>query len=239
MVLNTEYPLNSAAVDDDKKAPGGNTSSIADKKTDEEKESPGAVVAPSVVTGRRVMDDKRPKTSFENKMTRSGRNLPALRRISTTPLGHNHPLNNKNSTSSSVETLASTPPPLKEPPSASRKNPLRSAAATARRLVGSKTNEVQPGIFFFSSLFLVILPVVVALFFRYLSFDCARPFLCPSLIKRRACHGRRLRRHLLSRPSSCVDLFISLCRNQHAGILLLALQRFTRSLSHALGVGLK
>ena len=73
--------------------------------------------------------------------------LPSLRRISTTPLRHQP--RRRSSSSSSDSSCPTQPPPLKQPP---RPNALRSAATAAarktRRLLGAKSNEILPGIFF-------------------------------------------------------------------------------------------
>ena len=107
--------------------------------------------------GQTVLD-RRPHTSAETtgaRVTSTGRILPSLRRISTTPLSHSTGGRQQDRYStSSTETLASAanapPLPTKVPSSASRPTPLRSAAAAAaaktRRLVSSKSDKIQPGI---------------------------------------------------------------------------------------------
>ena len=86
--------------------------------------------------------------------------LPSLRRISTTPLRHQP--RRRSSSSSSDSSCPTQPPPLKQPP---RPNALRSAATAAarktRRLLGAKSNEILPGIFFCWCFFFPIARLVV------------------------------------------------------------------------------
>ncbi len=153
MVLNTERPLTTG---NDEAGPGGTREEGLVSMEAEEESTRRRDLFTETTEGQRSASSSRPMSALENRVSQSGRVLPALRRISTTPLGrHHHHLFNDGkdpSTTSSIETLSSA---TIQPSSSGRrkgslsdirKHPLRSAVATARRIVGGKSNEIQPGI---------------------------------------------------------------------------------------------